>query len=344
MDWTSNIVEISALFDGCLTLQELNYKFIRVRARLNKFCLLQRTNKSIKEIFGIAVDEIVNICKRCYKSNWILNDAKSLFKPKNKEKLPNLRTTLQNHFIFHEFIQKTLETHQKMQIKLCTIYRVPQKFTAHKLIQRSKNLEFFFKFYSSDEYVYSHHKHKIGRTKQNFQVSLCEFKQQRPCRLPLHFRLREKLVSLKFKLKPAGILRELNEQDNLNNWFVIPIIVLPKNDYTNLVIDTCYLNSITNTSKSIWLLEPLSVSLTPKNEIYLTISDLSYLIIKYLLQKRFRIISSFCWRTSIYTSSRMLRLPAFFELLKQTYTLSTSTVYFRASYHLYWRYATTNAR
>ena len=138
-----------------------------------------------------------------------------------------------------------------------------------------------------------------------------------------------------FKLKPAGILRELNEQDNLNSWFVIPIIVLPKNDYTNLVIDTCYLNSITNTSKSIWLLEPLRVSLTPKNEIYLTISDLSCLIIKYLLQKRFRIISSFCWRTSIYTSSRMLRLPAFFELLKQTYTLSTSTVYFKASYHLY---------
>ena len=155
MDWT----EISALFDGCLTLQELNYKFIRVRARLNKLCLLQRTNKSIKEIFGIAVDEIVYNCKKdAIKSNRILNDAKSLCKPKNKEKLPNLRTTLQIHFIFQEVVQKPLETHQKMQIKLCTIYRIPQKFTSHKVIQRSKNLEFFFKFYSSDEYVYSHHK------------------------------------------------------------------------------------------------------------------------------------------------------------------------------------------
>ena len=52
------------------------------------------------------------------------------------------------------------------------------------------------------------------------------------------------------ELIQAGIIRELNENDDMNSWFVNPVIMLPKKDYVKLVIDARYLNSITDTSNS----------------------------------------------------------------------------------------------
>ena len=77
------------------------------------------------------------------------------------------------------------------------------------------------------------------------------------------------------ELIQAGIIRELNENDDVNNWFVNPVIILPKKDYIKLVIDARYLNSITDTSKSSWPLEPLNVLMTRITETILTSSDLS---------------------------------------------------------------------
>ena len=60
--------------------------------------------------------------------------------------------------------------------------------------------------------------------------------------------LRDKFDKLMDKLIQAGILRELNENDYMNSWFVNPVIILPKKDYVKLVLDVRYLNSITDTS------------------------------------------------------------------------------------------------
>ena len=70
-------------------------------------------------------------------------------------------------------------------------------------------------------------------------------------------------------------MRELNEHDDLNSWFVNPIIILPKKDYGNIVIDARYLNSITDTSNSSWPLEPLQVLMIRLNGAYFKSSDLS---------------------------------------------------------------------
>ena len=70
----------------------------------------------------------------------------------------------------------------------------------------------------------------------------CEFKKQRPSKVPLH--LRDKLEALMDELIQAGIIRELNEHNDLNSWFVNPIIILPKNDYVKLVIDARYLTQL----------------------------------------------------------------------------------------------------
>ena len=77
------------------------------------------------------------------------------------------------------------------------------------------------------------------------------------------------------ELIQAGIIRELDEHDDINSWFVNPIIILPKKDYVKLVIDARYLKSITDTSNSSWPLEPLQVLITRVNGSYFTSSDLS---------------------------------------------------------------------
>ena len=39
------------------------------------------------------------------------------------------------------------------------------------------------------------------------------------------------------ELIQAGIVRELNEKDDMNSWFVNPVVTLPKKDYVKLVLD-----------------------------------------------------------------------------------------------------------
>ena len=76
------------------------------------------------------------------------------------------------------------------------------------------------------------------------------------------------------QLIQAGIIRALNENDDMNSYFVNPVIILPK-DYLKLVIDARYLNSITETSNSSWTLEPLNALMTRISGNIFTSSDLS---------------------------------------------------------------------
>ena len=127
-----------------------------------------------------------------------------------------------------------------------------------------------------DNDVYSHHKYYSGRTKHKCHLPLkkkATFEKQRPSKIPIH--LRDKLEKLMDELIQAGIIRELNENDDMNSWFVTPVIILPKKDYVKLVIDTRYLNSITDTSSSSWPLEPLNVLMTKIARNIFTSSDLS---------------------------------------------------------------------
>ena len=77
------------------------------------------------------------------------------------------------------------------------------------------------------------------------------------------------------ELIQAGIIRELNENEDMNILFVNPVIILSKKDYVKLVTDARYLISITDTSNSSWSLEPLNVLMTRITGIIFTSSDLS---------------------------------------------------------------------
>ena len=76
-----------------------------------------------------------------------------------------------------------------------------------------------------DQDIYSH----IGKTKHKFHIAIkkdATFKKQRPSKMPV--RLRDKLDKLMDELIQAGAVREVNEKDDMNSWFVNPVIILPK--------------------------------------------------------------------------------------------------------------------
>ena len=124
--------------------------------------------------------------------------------------------------------------------------------------------------------VYSQHKFDIGQTKQKFHVTLkpnSELRKQRPSKCPLH--LKDKLEKLLGQLEDSGIIREMGDDDELGSLFDNSIILLPKADFVNLVIDARYLNSITDLTNYSWPLEPVQMIITRINGNYFTASDLS---------------------------------------------------------------------
>ena len=275
MNWS----EISALLYNVFISSGIKIYVYVSKAEINQMpSSTQYTDESIEEIFGIVGDEIVNKCKNDAEiATDFSNDAKTLCKPNNTEQFPKFRTTELNHFIIHEVVQEGLDTRPKDASKNYAHYiEYLKKFDFTQSDLTDDEFRALLEVLLDDEDVYSQHKYDIGRTKQKFHIPLkkdCEFKKQRPSKVPLH--LRDKLEALMDELIQAGTKRELNEHDDLNSWFVNPIIILPKNDYVKLVIDARYLNSITDTSNSSWPLEPLEVLMTRVNGAYFTSSELS---------------------------------------------------------------------
>ena len=160
----------------------------------------------------------------------------------------------------------------------------------------------------------------ILEKKHKFHIPLkkdATFKKQRPSKIPVH--LRDKLDKLKDELIQAGIVRELNEKDDMSSWFVNPVIILPKKDYVMLVLDAGYLKSITDTSNSSWPLEPLQVLMTRINGSYFTSSDLSCAYHQVPLTDEAQKLTSFIVGGRQYTYQvgfyGLIPLPKFFSKL-----------------------------
>ena len=193
----------------------------------------QYTDESTKEIFGIVGDEMVNKCKSDAEiTTDFSNYAKLLCEPNNTKQILTFGLNEQNHFIIHEVVQEGLDTRPTDAIKNYSHYtEYLKKFDFTKSYLTGDEFRVLLKVLLDDDDLYSHHKYDINRTKQKFHIPLkkdCEFKKQRPSKVPLH--LREKTETLMDELIQAGIIHELNEHDDLNIWFVNPFIILPKND------------------------------------------------------------------------------------------------------------------
>ena len=124
--------------------------------------------------------------------------------------------------------------------------------------------------------VYSQHKFDVGKTRQKFHVTLkpiVELKRQKPSKVPLH--LKEKLEKLSTQLKDADFFREMGDDDEMGSLFVNPIILMPKSDYVQLVIDARFLHSVADLTNYSWPLEPVQVIMTRVNGKFFSVSDLS---------------------------------------------------------------------
>ena len=76
------------------------------------------------------------------------------------------------------------------------------------------------------------------------------------------------------ELLQSGIIRELDEHDDMNRWSVNPIIMLPKKKHVQLVKNARYLISMTDTSNASWQLQPQQVLSTQIIGSYFASSDL----------------------------------------------------------------------
>ena len=100
-----------------------------------------------------------------------------------------------------------------------------------------------------------------------------ELRQQRPSKVPLHYR--DRLEILLNELQLAGIIREMGSDVEMGSLITNPIIILPKGDTVKLVIDARYLNPITDLSNYSWPPEPAQMLLTRLDGVYYTTSDLA---------------------------------------------------------------------
>ena len=240
--------------------------------------------ENVSEIFEQIGSDIVKVCKN---ENEIAtdfsNDAKNLCRPPLKEQFKKYRNKEHNDRLIAFLVNETFTQYSSIDKdnsstleKIETTIKFLSDFDFTQSDISDDEFADLIQMLIEDQDVYSHHKYDIGKTKHKFHIPLkkdATFKKQRPSKIPVH--LRDKLDKLMDELIQAGIVRELNEKDDMNSWFVNPVIILPKKDYVKLVLDARYLNSITDTSNCSWPLEPLQVLMTRINGSYFTSSDLS---------------------------------------------------------------------
>ena len=124
--------------------------------------------------------------------------------------------------------------------------------------------------------VFYQQKFAIGQKKQRLHVNLktnSELRKQRPSKCPLQ--PKDKLKKLPGQLQDSGAIPETGDDDELGSLFVNPVILLRKADYVKLVIDTRYLNSITDLTNYSWPIKSVQIIMTRVNGNNVTASDLS---------------------------------------------------------------------
>ena len=171
MDWS----EICALLYNVFNSSRIKIYVYVSKAEINQMpSTTQYTDESIEEIFGIVGSEIGNKCKNdAEMATDFSKDAKTLCMPNNTEQFPKFRTNEQNHYIIQEVVQEGLDTRPKDASKNYGHYiEYLKKFTFTQSDLTDDEFRVLLKVLLDDEDIYSHHKYNIGRTKQNFHVSL----------------------------------------------------------------------------------------------------------------------------------------------------------------------------
>ena len=166
--------------------------------------------------------------------------------------------------------------------------------------------------------VYSQHKFDIGKTRQNFHVTLkpnVELKRQRPSEVILH--LEQKLEKLFPQLKDSDIIHKMGYYDEMGSLFVKPIILMIKNNYVKLVFNARYLNPVTDLTKYFWPLESVKMIMNRVDGKVFSVTELSCAYHQVLLSPQTQNFTSFIFGGKQYTYTRgfngLCGLPNFFN-------------------------------
>ena len=131
--------------------------------------------------------------------------------------------------------------------------------------------------------------------------------------------MKDKFDKLLTQLKDANIIREMGDDDELGSLFVNPIILMPKNDYVEIVSDARHLNSVTDLKNYSWPLEPVQMIMTRVNGKLFSVSDLSCAYHQVPLSYETQKLTGFIIRGRQYTFTRgfygLCGLPNFFSRL-----------------------------
>ena len=206
------------------------------------------------------------------------------------------------------------------------------QYQPKQLVQYVKEFDFQFSDITDEEMtllidmlndsknVYLQHKFDVGKSRQKFHVTLkpnVDLKRQRPSKVPL--RLKEKLEKLLTHLKDADIIRKMGNDDEVGSLFVNPIVLMPKRDYVELVIDARFLNSVTDLTNYSWPLEPVQMIITRVNGKIFSVSDLSCAYHQVPLSPETQKLTSFIIGGRQYTYTRgfygLCGIPNFFSRL-----------------------------
>ena len=138
------------------------------------------------------------------------------------------------------------------------------------------NSRLFVKFWLNYKDVYSRYKYYVGCTKQKFHINLKDdafFKPQRVTKVPIHYR--EQVNALLERLIQVGIIREINDDDELGTFLDNPIIYLRKEKNLKLCVDSRFLTSITKLFSIPFAIEPIHILLTRLTGKVFSVCDLS---------------------------------------------------------------------
>ena len=212
-----------------------------------------------EEVLEIIENELIEKCNEYERklATDFSTEAKELGRPKVNDQFPKIRDKLQINRIIDEAVSDfPIKQNRNIFQDIKNLEKFLDNFDFTQSDFTDDELFELIEIILEDNDVYSHHKYDIGRTKHKFHLPLkkdATFKKQQPSKITIHFR--DKLENLMHEMIQAGIIGELNGNNDMNSWFINPVIMLPNKDYVKLVFDARYLNSITDTSNSSWPLE-----------------------------------------------------------------------------------------
>ena len=122
-----------------------------------------------------------------------------------------------------------------------------------------------------NQHCYAKHRNDVGKisTPFNFRIKEnCKLQTQRPSEVPIHYR--DRLNKLLVELIKYNIIKQIgstpNEKHTIETTFLNPLIIIPKGDAINVVLDARHLNSNTDQELESWPIEPLASQIARANK------------------------------------------------------------------------------